>query len=157
MAAILIAAPVSLWPQAPPVKYDEHSPINKFIPFGRTFFKNHRGSVLRHWMEKYHNSNSELDGEWHTELHRGFRFEFIRGDRYTKDELGSVVITDPTIPLPLGLALGDNKEKVLKILGPAAITKEDSFEYELSFEMCFLTMRFTRGRLIEIEISYDHE
>ncbi len=157
IAAIFFATSVSLCSQSPPVKYPDNAPINKFIQFGRTFFKSHRSGVLRHWMETYRNPNSELDGEFHTELHKGFRFEFIRGDRYTKDEVASVVITDPTIRLPLGLGLGDTKEKVLKVLGPPAMTKDEIIEYELSADWCFVTMRFMRERLIEVEVAYEHE
>ena len=157
IAAIFLSALPSLGAQSPPVKYEAKAPINKFVPFGRAFFKAHRASVLHHWMEKYRNPNSELDGEFHTELHCGFRFEFIRGDRYTKDEVVAVVITDPTIRLPLGIALGDSKEKIIKLLGEPAISKDESIEYELSYDWSFLTFRFTRNRLIEFEVSYEHE
>ena len=157
IAMVFLTASIPVWPQTPPVIYSAKDPINKFIPFGRAFFKHHRGSVLRHWMEKFTNPNSKQEGELHTELHRGYRFEFIREDRYTKDEVAQVLITDPTILLPLGVSLGDSKERVQKIIGPPHVTKEDSLEYELSFDMCFLTFRFRRSRLVEVEISYDHE
>lgn len=158
LSIAVLGAPLGLLSaQNPPVHYERNAPINQFTTFARSFFKAHRKSVLQRWMEKYHNPNSDLDGEMHTELHRGYRFEFIQGDRYKTDELACVVITDPTIKLPLGLSLGDSEEKVEKKLGPPSISKPDYFEYELSYEMCFVTTRFRRGRLIEIEISFDHE
>lgn len=141
--------------QSDPIQGQE--PARKFVTFGKTFFKKHRGSVLRHWMEKYRNPNSGLNGEWHTELHRGFRFEFIRGDRFTADELGCLIITDPTISLPLGIAFGDSKEKVISVLGAPTRMKGEIVEYEINGDEFMVVMRFTRSRLVELQVDYEHE
>ena len=155
LMAILVAIGFPLFSQG--AQGAPNSPGLKFTHFGRNFFRTHRGKVLKHWFEKYRNSNSELDGEMHTELHQGFRFEFIRGDRYTSDEFAYLIISDPRIRLPLGIQLGDSKEKIQKVLGNADISTETSLEYELSYEMAFLNFHFRRGRLIEVEVSIDHE
>ena len=133
------------------------APGLKFVEFGRAYFKSHRSNTLRQWHERFRNPNSDLDGEWHTELHRGYRFEFIRGDRYKKDELGRLVINDPSIRLPMGVSLGETREQIIQRFGKPDVAKADFLEYELSYEVSFLVFRFTRGRLIEIEVSIDHE
>ena len=152
--ALVLATSISASAQA---QSQPDSPGVKFVEFGRAFFKSHRTGALNHWHEHFRNPNSELDGEWHTELHRGFRFEFIRGDGYKKDELGRLVITDPSIRLPLGVSLGATREQIIQRFGKPDAVKENSIEYELSYEMSFLLFRFTRERLIEIEVSIDHE
>jgi len=139
------------------VQSQPDAPGLEFVDYARTFFKSHRSNVLRRWHEHYRNPNSELNGEWHTELHRGYRFEFIRGDRYKHDELGCLVINDPSIRLPLGISLGATRDQVIERLGKPDAAKEDLIQYELSYEASFLAFRFTRGRLIEIEVSIDHE
>lgn len=134
-----------------------NSPGIKLVAFAHSFFKTHRTGVLRQWFETYRDPNSGLIGEWHTEIHLGYRFEFIRGERYKRDELGILAITDPSVQLPQGISIGDSKDKITKQFGTPDQTGGDTVEYELSHEMSFLTFRFTRGRLIEFEVSIDHD
>ncbi len=152
--ALVLACTASAMAQA---QSQPDAPGLKFVDFGRAFFKSHRSNSLRHWHEHFRNPNSELDGEWHTELHRGYRFEFIRGDRYKKDELGVIVINDPSIRLPLGVSLGATRDQIIQRFGKPDVAKDNFIEYELSYEVSFLVFRFTRDRLIEIEVSIDHE
>lgn len=77
--------------------------VEKFFVISRQFFKKHRGGALLGWFENYRDPNREKFGAYHVEIHRGFRFEFIRGGGFKEDTLTSITITDQSINLPLGL------------------------------------------------------
>jgi len=68
-----------------------------------------------------------------------------------------LAVTDPSIKLPSGISLGDTQAKIIEALGEPASKKTDSLEYELDYQWSFISMRFSRGRLIEMEVSFEHE
>jgi hypothetical protein len=131
---------------------------NHFLVFGHTFFKSIKAKPVKGWIEKYHNSNSELDDEMHTRIYLGFRVEFIRSKSYPSDELNGLVLQNPAIRLPFGIALGDTPEKIIKVLGSPKTKKPDQLVYEIGEALADqVVFSFYRERLVEVGIYYEHE
>ena len=156
-ATLIVSA--ALIPAFAQVDATKESPGNQLIEFGHQFFKSHRTKPLKHWVDKYRDSNSGETDEVHTEFHAGVRFRYIRSKSYKGDELSQVVFTAPIFRLPFGIQLGDSPEKIKKLLGEPTDSKPELFLYEVGGPALadILQFRFSYERLIEFEIGYEHD
>ena len=149
---------VSLVLPAAQVQPNEIMPaVDKYFAVSKLFFKKHRGGALLGWFEKYHDPNRDAFGEYHIELHRGFRFEFIRGNVFKEDTLTSITITDPTIQLPLNIKIGDSKEKVKQLFGEPTSIKDNQDTFVYDCYMTGVTFKFSRDKLVEASAFYDYD
>jgi hypothetical protein len=128
------------------------------LHFGQAFFRSFKAKPVRHWFERYRDSNSGEMDEYHIAVYQGFRTEFIRSKAYPRDELSSLVIQNPSIRLPLGIKFGDSPKKVIEILGPPTSEKPEEIRYDDGMPIAeIIIFRFTREHLIELELIYDHD
>lgn len=156
MVSIILLLPQQAMAQ--PAPSDGFEPANKMLRFGQVFFKAAKSKPQRHWFQQYRDPNTGENGEYHIAIHSGFRTEFIRSKSYPSDELSSLVIQNPSVRLPLGVKFGDSPTKVKGVFGNPTSEKPEEVRYDNGQPIArIVVFRFTRDRLIELELIYDHD